>query len=956
MSTVRVVSLWAVDRGGPAFLPTEMPTISWAVVCDTDGWEQAEAELELRSGDTTDTACVRGPTAQKVAWPFASLGAYSTAEVRVTVRGTDGSRSEPSAWTVLRTGPLGPQDWHAPLVTPDPATVRPERGTARFRTEIDVPLGLVGAVLSLTAHGIYEAVLDGVRVGDEELAPGWTAYRDVLTAQTHDVTEVLLASAGRVVVLGVAVAEGWYGERYGFDGVFARAYEGPLALAAQLRLETEAGVITWVSTGEGWTATAAGPVLAASIYQGESHDARLDDDALTRVGAALPGGRPVVLLADVLADPATGGSAERAAEVAGTHRIVPSSVPPVRVTEVLPVREVLTTPSGATVLDLGQNIAGRVRLRVDGPAGTQITLRHAEVLEDGELGTRPLRFAKATDTLVLSGEGPLDWAPRFTYHGFRYVEVTGWPGELDPAAVVAEVMHTDMVRTGHLRTSDPLLDRLHANIVWGLRGNMVSLPTDCPQRDERFGWTGDIQVFAPTAGYLYDVSGLLGSWLRDLAVEQARAGLVPFVVPNPLPFPPAAAAAWGDAATLVPDALLDRYGDLGALAAAYPSMRDWVETVRGLAGVDLLWTGGFQFGDWLDPSAPPDRPADASTDPDIVASAYFFRSTSALARAARLLGHEDDAAEYSELAEEVRSSFVSTFVTPGGRMVADAHTAYALAIGFGIVEAPALRARLGDRLAELVRSYAYRIRTGFVGTPLITAALDATGHTDLAYRMLLEQGVPSWLYPVTMGATTVWERWDSMLPDGSINPGEMTSFNHYALGAVADWMHRRIGGIAPAEPGSRVVDVRPVPGGGLTSAGASFDTGYGVLEVAWRVEGSVFLLEVEVPANMRARVTLPDGTAVEARAGRHALSCVLEPPPEPAHRPWSLDESMARFVDDPRARAVLEATCAAIGFDFAEGWTSTGRWRSDSTVRQSLLLLPPEGVVQLEAAIAALND
>ena len=965
MTTTHVTALWAADRGRPAHLATGSPTLSWSVGGDVAGWEQARAELELRLDGATTVAEVTGPVAQKVPWPFAPLAAYVTAEVRVRVLGTDGPDgtdgaadadgwSEGSGWSdwsepaALRTGPLGPQDWRAPFITVDPGQAWPERGTARLRTELTAPAGLVRAELSVTAHGVVEASLAGRRVGDEELAPGWTAYRDVLTFATHDVTAQLLDAGGALVVLGATVAEGWYGERFGFDGDFAQAYVGPVALAAQLRLEDAAGDVTWVTTGTDWTATVIGPVTAAGIYPGEDHDARLADDALLTPGTPLPGARTAALLDDVVAgDP-------RAAEVR-LERLVPASAPPVRVIETVGVREVLTTPSGATVLDFGQNLVGWLRLRVDGPAGTTLTLRHAEVLEHGELGVRPLRFAKATDHLTLAGDGPIDWRPRFTFHGFRYAEVTGWPGELDPADVVAEVIHTDMVRTGYLHTGDAMLDRLHANIVWGLRGNVVSLPTDCPQRDERLGWTGDIQVFTPTASYLYDTSGFLGSWLRDLAAEQARGGVVPLVVPHPLRQPAAPNAAWGDAATLVPDALYEQYGDAAALAAAYPSMAAWVDEVRGRAGENDLWTGGMQLGDWLDPSAAPDEPWAAKTDGDIVASAYYYRSTVALARAARVLGRDEEAAGLDALAERIRAAFVDRFVTPGGLMSSDAHTAYGLAIGFDLVADPALRQRLGDRLAELVRAYAYRIRTGFVGTPLVTGALQATGHTDVAYRLLLEEGLPSWLYPVTMGATTVWERWDSMLPDGSINPGQMTSFNHYALGAVADWMHRTIGGIAPAEPGARVVDVHPVPGGGLTDVSAALDTGYGVVAVAWTVRGEVFTLDVRVPANMRARVTLPDGARAEVGAGEHSFTAALPAPPAPPAEPWSLDTPMSRFIDDDAAREALLAACASVGFFFAHGWTPQGRWRSDTTVRGLLMLLSHEQIAELDRAVAALN-
>ena len=368
-----------------------------------------------------------------------------------------------------------------------------------------------------------------------------------------------------------------------------------------------------------------------------------------------------------------------------------------------------------------------------------------------------------------------------------------------------------MERTGWFECSNPLLNQLHQNVVWGMRGNFLDVPTDCPQRDERMGWTGDIQVFAPTAAFLYDASGFLQSWLVDLALEQHKAGgAVPHVVPNILGGK--GAAAWGDAAVIVPWVLYQRYGDRGILEAQFESMCAWVDYVAEAAGDNFLWDTGFQFGDWLDPTAPPDNPFLARTDKAIVASAYFAHSTDLVTRTAGLLGRTEEKNRYADLAEKAKTAFVREYVTPAGRLMCDAETAYALALMFDLLPTAEQRQRAGDRLAELVRDSGYHIRTGFVGTPLMCDALSSTGHYRTAYRLLAQQECPSWLYPVTMGATTIWERWDSMLPDGSINPGEMTSFNHYALGAVADWMHRTVGGLAPAAPrGSRAIVVLPLP-------------------------------------------------------------------------------------------------------------------------------------------------
>ncbi len=411
--------------------------------------------------------------------------------------------------------------------------------------------------------------------------------------------------------------------------------------------------------------------------------------------------------------------------------------------------------------------------------GDEVIVRHAEVLEDDELGIRPLRAAKATDTYLVAGSGEEILEPALTFHGFRYAEVTGVP-ELRSEDIDAVVVGSDLRRTGWFTSSHELLNRFHDNVVWSMRGNFLDVPTDCPQRDERLGWTGDIQVFAPTAMFLFDTAGFLSSWLGDLRAEQHPDGSVPFVVPDVLRDHSPAAAAWGDAATIVPWVLYQRTGDRGILARQLPSMCRWVDKVAELAGPDLLWSGGFQFGDWLDPTAPPDHPGKAKADPDVIATAYLARSAQIVATAARVLHRLDVADQYAALARAVRTSFAHAYVTPGGRVLSDAQTVYALAIMWDLLPSEEQRDEAGRRLADLVRESGYRISTGFVGTPLVADALTTTGHADVAYRLLLQTECPSWLYPVTMGATTIWERWDSMLPDGSINPGEMTSFNHYA--------------------------------------------------------------------------------------------------------------------------------------------------------------------------------
>ncbi len=748
------------------------------------------------------------------------------------------------------------QQWCAQMICPD----EDFGGAPVLRTEFRLDPGhgaVLTATLHVTARGVVTARINGQVVGDDVLTPGWSSYQWRLRYRTHDVTELLRVALGGAVVLGLELGNGWFRGRLGWDGHRA-LYGDELGGFAQLEIGFADGHRQIVGTDETWSA---GPsaVLENDLYDGQTIDARRYEDRWQRPGFAGEGWVPVHV------------------RDFDTSVLTPYVGPPVRRQEELRPVRIWTSPSGRMLVDFGQNVVGWVRCRIRGEPGTVVTLRHAEVLERGELGTRPLRTAHATDRFVLSGDDDV-FEPTLTFHGFRYAEVDGWPGELTSDGLVAVVVHSDLPRTGHFRCSDDLLNQLHRNVVWGARGNFLDLPTDCPQRDERLGWTGDIAVFAPTAAFLFDVRDFLRDWLTDLAAEQrAAAGLVPFVVPDilamtghPADFPsPESTAMWGDAAVWVPWALWQAYGDIDVLAEAYPSMAAHVRRVETLVSDTGLWDGGFQFGDWLDPTAPADQPWRAKADNGVVATACLYRSARILARTGALLGRADDAAGFRALAERTRAAFTEHYVSPDGSIQSDAITCYALAIRFELLDEP-LQHLAGKRLASLVAENGHRIATGFAGTPYVCDALTATGHLDDAYRVLLQRECPSWLYPVTMGATTIWERWDSMLPDGRINPGEMTSFNHYALGAVADWLHRVVGGIEPAEPGYRTVRIAPRPGGGLTWAETSLDTSHGRISVAWRQDGSGRLaVDLAVPDGVTADVDLPGTSAQRVTGGRH---------------------------------------------------------------------------------------
>jgi alpha-L-rhamnosidase len=650
------------------------------------------------------------------------------------------------------------------------------------------------------------------------------------------------------------VGNGWWRGDFGFEGLAAN-YGDELGLLAAVVVEYADGSRQELPTSAAWTATTC-EVTANSIYDGQTIDARLRGSTGTPLTVSEADFDPSVLVAQ------TG--------------------PLVRRQEVLAPQRIWTSPAGRTLVDFGQNLVGWVRVRVSGPAGTVVTLRHAEVLEQDELGTRPLREARATDSYLLSGAEDV-FEPTFTFHGFRFVEVDGWPGVLDASALEAVVVHSDLTPTMRFECSNPLVNRLVQNSIWGQKGNFLSVPTDCPQRDERLGWTGDLAVYAPTAATQFDVADFLHSWLLDVAAETVHHSPpgVPVVVPDILKYGhyPADApfrdihsqAIWSDAAAWVPLALWEAYGDRDRLAAHYPGMVAHAESIEPLLSPSGLWDQGMQLADWLDPDAPPDMPWAAKADPGVVATASFYRSVAFAARAASVLGKEADAVRWAALAGRIREAFRTHYVVDE-RITSDCATVYALAICFGLLDADELP-WAARRLAEVVRERGHVVTTGFAGTPFVTWALSENGYAEDAYALLLQTECPSWLYPVTMGATTIWERWDSMLPDGSINPGEMTSFNHYALGAVCDWLYAAVAGIRPAEPGFARILIQPTPGPGIDWVDATRATPVGDVRVRWRTGGGRFHLTAELPPGVPAEVVLPDGTRHAAAGGEVELSC-----------------------------------------------------------------------------------
>ncbi|HPW21126.1 MAG TPA: glycoside hydrolase family 78 protein [Vicinamibacterales bacterium] len=858
-----VTALRTEHAENPIGIDVAAPRLSWQIRASARGVIQASYQIRVASteralaapkGLVWDSGIVSSEESayRPYTGPPLQSGRRYYWQVRVWDR--SGQASDWSQAAFWEMGLLTPADWKASWIEPGLQEDVTKSGPApMLRREFVITGPIERARVYVTSHGMYEMELNGRRVGDAVLTPGWTSYHNRLQYQTYDVTSQL--QKGRNAI-GVTLGNGWYrGNLAWADG--RNHYGERLALLAQLVLTYRGGKQEVVGTDAGWKA-ATGPILMSEIYHGETYDARLEKPGWSSPGFADADWSPV-----------------KVADYPKTNLVAPAGPPVRRIEELKPV-QTIRTPAGETVVDMGQNMVGWVRLKVQGPAGATVRLRHAEVLDkQGNFYTENLRGAKQTVEYTLKGAGVETFEPHFTFQGFRYVAVEGFPGELAPDSLTGVVVHSDMARTGAFETSKPLVNQLQHNIVWGQKGNFVDVPTDCPQRDERLGWTGDAQVFARTAAFNMDVAGFFTKWLRDVAADQLPSGSVPHVVPDILSRPDrpsAGSAAWADAAVIIPWTMYLSYGDKRLLETQYPSMMKWVEYIRKRAGDDYIWSEDFAYGDWLAYASTASDYPGATTGKDLIATAFFAHSTDLVSRAARVIGRNDDAATYETLLGRIKNAFVREFVTATGRVGENTQTAYAVALQFDLLP-EAMRAGAAARLAREINQRKH-LTTGFVGTPYLLHVLARYGYLDEAYLLLNRETYPSWLYPVKQGATTIWERWDGLKPDGTFQDKGMNSFNHYAYGAVGEWMYRVMAGleIDPAAPAYKHALIQPRPGGGFTSVKASHDTPYGVIGSAWTLKDGQFELVVDVPPNTSARVWLPGAKLASVTEGGQPLA------------------------------------------------------------------------------------
>ena len=682
------------------------------------------------------------------------------------------------------------------------------------------------AVVYASALGLYELQINGKYVGGDYFTPGWTDYTKRVYYQTYDVTGLLTRSGNAI---GAILADGWYAGYIGF-GKKREHYGTEPRLFVQLEIEFSDGTRQVIVTDNSWKATY-GPIFEADFLMGETYDSRKElPDWCT------------YWFNDANWD-----------NVAVTDQIdaMIQAYPGVTVKKILQInaREISEPKKGTYVFDMGQNFAGWARLKASGQAGTKIVLRFAEMLNpDGTIYTTNLREARCTDTYILKGAGEEIWEPRFTYHGFRYVEVTGYPGEPPLDAITGIVVHSDTPLVGSFECSNPMVNQLYKNIVWGQRGNFIEVPTDCPQRDERLGWTGDAQIFIRTATYNMDVAAFFTKWLVDLEDAQSPEGAFPDVAPRKVAMGDGT-AAWGDAGVICPWTIYEVYGDKRVIEKHFESMKKWISYLKTNSKALLRPNRGY--GDWVSIAS--------DTPKDVIATAYFAYSTRLLSKMAAAIGRDNEAKEYEELFGQIKNAFNEAYVSEDARIKGETQTCYLLGLHFDLLPSNK-REKATEHLIKAIEEKNWHLSTGFVGLSYLLPTLTETGHLDVAYRLLANDTFPSWGYSIKNGATTIWERWDGWTEEKGFQDPGMNSFNHYAFGSVGRWLFNTAAGIDTDGPGYKKIIIRPQPGG-ITSAKASYDSINGKIVSDWQLKDGTFTLNVTVPANTTATVYIPAESA-----------------------------------------------------------------------------------------------
>jgi alpha-L-rhamnosidase len=857
-SVPRPVGLRCEYLVDPLGVGERVPRLSWTLESEERGQVQSafrilvaasEGDLEAEDNLLWDSGWVESGRTIGVEYEGEALRSGSQCVWKVRVWDGANNPSPYSSLAVFEMGLLERSDWEGAWISAGkgPAgDMEPPSGdeyddlanglapSPYLRREFPLEKTVRRARLYATARGVYELSVNGTRVGEDVLAPGWTDYHRRVQYQTYDVTPLLAEGQN---ALGAVLGDGWFAGFVGFDPKHRGALYGPRPqLLAQLNVEYEDGTTESLATEGSWRC-ATGPILFSDLLMGESYDARRE-----MPGWAEPGFDD------------SGWYGVEVEEIEDTN-LVAQPDEGIRVTEELETKTVTEPESGRYVFDLGRNMVGWVRLKVEGEAGTELILRHAEALNpDGTIYTTNLRSARATDRYVLGGDGEEIYEPRFTFHGFRYVEVTGYPGEPPPGALTGRVVHSATPPSGTFECSSRMVNKLQENIVWGQRGNFLSVPTDCPQRDERLGWMGDAQVFVRTASFNMDVAAFFEKWMTDVEDAQSPEGAFPDVAPLPrgsgLIDLRWGAPAWGDAGVIVPWTIYRTYDDTRIVERHYDAMARWMVYLHE-ANPDLIRKNrmGNNYGDWLSPKGD-------HTPKHLLATAYWAYDAKLMAEMAEATGRNEDAREYRDLNERIKAAFQAAYVFPDGRIEGDTQTCYLLALHMSLLPED-LRSAAAEHLVKTIEREDWHLSTGFAGVGYLCPVLTEAGYAEVAYRLLGNETYPSWGYTIKNGATTIWERWDGWTQENGFQSPNMNSFNHYSLGSVGEWLYRCVAGIDLGAPGYGRIVIRPRPGGNLTHASGAYDSVRGRISSSWKIEDNRFVLETLIPPNTTATVHVP---------------------------------------------------------------------------------------------------
>ena len=825
------------------------PEVSFRLMSDRKNVTLKQARISVNGWSVKTDSQILIPYRGNKLQPFT--------EYQVRVEAEDNTGEKARAETVFETGRME-TPWKAEWITDGEYSFTDKKVSPvpmMFRKKFKCIRKVKEAKIYASALGIYELIVNGKKAGDRYFAPGFTSYRHEMQYQVYDVTDMLSGDN----TLTAVVSGGWAVGSFVFTRV-NRHDADRQAFLAELRITYEDGMQEVIGTDDSWEVTEDGPYRMADIYDGETYDASVDVEKIPWRKAAP---EKLRFVPDLRADYSS----------------------PVRAHEEMHPVARTKLADGTLIYDFGQNFAGVIKLKIQGKKGQVITVRHAEILnKDGSLNVEFLRTAKATAAYTCR-DGQQEYSPRFTYMGFRYASVSGISEENIEVSALA--LYSDIEKIGGFTCSDEMLNRLQKNIIWSSRSNFVEIPTDCPQRDGRMGWTGDIAVFAPTACFNFDISRFIKKWLIDVRAEQLPTGGIPNTVPAqgygfPATMPAMAVDWWGDACVLVPWAQYMAQGDIQVLKDMYPVMKKYVKACRFWAGFGVgkhryIWNtpSVLHFGDWVAPDVP--KMSQWQKRSKWTATASLYNTSRITAMTADILGEKEDAEYFKKLSDKVADAYVSVFTDGKGKMKEEFQTAYVLPLWFKMFPEDAQK-KAAENLAQLAGRSDYCIGTGFPGTPYILFALADNGQEETAFKMLMNTKCPSWLYEVKSGATTIWERWDGLDENGECPISDdgtdmMISYNHYASGAVGAFLYERIAGIQAIEPGYRTFRIRPLAGGGITSARGSTDSPYGKIVSDWKIEEGIFSLDIEVPAGTKCAVTLPDGTTSEYGSGNWHLSC-----------------------------------------------------------------------------------